>query len=138
MTPMPIYGYRCTGCEREFEVVERMSDPPAGRCPDCGSPGRRLFYPAGIVFKGTGFYATDSRRSTGDGRAATPSTDAAAAEKGAGGEKGAVSEKGGGADVAASNGGKNATAGADRPGAGAEKPKSPRSTPASSAGDSAR
>ena len=58
---MPLYGYRCQSCEREFEVLQRMSDPPQAACPDCGGAGTRLFYPAGIVFKGSGFYKTDSR-----------------------------------------------------------------------------
>ena len=58
---MPTYGYRCPACSREFDVWQRMSDEPNAACPDCGAAARRLFFPAGIVFKGTGFYATDSR-----------------------------------------------------------------------------
>lgn len=58
---MPIYGYRCQSCQREFETQQRMSDPPQAACPDCGGAGTRLFYPAGILFKGSGFYKTDSR-----------------------------------------------------------------------------
>jgi predicted nucleic acid-binding Zn ribbon protein len=44
-----------------------MSDEPVAVCPVCGAPARRLFFPAGIVFKGSGFYKTDSRRVSGDG-----------------------------------------------------------------------
>ena len=66
---MPIYGYRCASCQREFETVQRMSDPPQAACPECGGAGTRLFYPAGILFKGSGFYKTDSRASAS---AATP------------------------------------------------------------------
>ena len=58
---MPNYGYRCQSCQGEFEVQQRMSDPPQAACPDCGGAGTRLFYPAGILFKGSGFYKTDSR-----------------------------------------------------------------------------
>lgn len=77
---MPIYGYRCQSCQREFEVQKRMSDPPQEACPDCGGPGARLFYPAGIHFKGSGFYKTDSRpavtaASSSSAAAATPATD---------------------------------------------------------------
>jgi putative FmdB family regulatory protein len=77
---LPIYGYRCQSCQREFEVQKRMSDPPQEACPDCAGPGARLFYPAGILFKGSGFYKTDSRTATtapsaSNPAAATPATD---------------------------------------------------------------
>ena len=62
---MPTYGYRCQSCKREFDVLQRMSDEPVASCPTCGGSGKRLFFPAGLVFKGSGFYATDSRRSSG-------------------------------------------------------------------------
>jgi putative FmdB family regulatory protein len=77
---LPIYGYRCQSCQREFEVQKRMSDPPQEACPACSGPGARLFYPAGILFKGSGFYKTDSRpavtaASSSSAAAATPATD---------------------------------------------------------------
>lgn len=58
---MPIYGYRCQACEQEFDVTQRMSDAAQAACPSCGGAGTRLFFPAGILFKGSGFYKTDSR-----------------------------------------------------------------------------
>ncbi|MGA2282077.1 MAG: FmdB family zinc ribbon protein [Candidatus Dormibacteria bacterium] len=61
---MPTYGYHCPRCRTEFEVSQRMTDDPAADCPRCGTAGRRLFFPTGIVFKGSGFYKTDSRRAT--------------------------------------------------------------------------
>ncbi len=65
---MPTYGYRCQKCGQEFDVWQRMSDEPKADCPACGGAGKRLFFPAGIVFKGGGFYKTDSRKgSSGDG-----------------------------------------------------------------------
>ena len=72
---MPNYGYRCQTCQREFEMLQRMIDPPQAACPECGGAGTRLFYPTGILFKGSGFYKTDSRSAP----AATPaaSTDGA-------------------------------------------------------------
>ena len=67
---MPTYGYRCESCRTEFDVWQRMSDQAKADCPKCGRPARRLFFPAGIVFKGAGFYKTDSRKATsGDGKA---------------------------------------------------------------------
>jgi putative FmdB family regulatory protein len=84
---VPTYGYRCSGCGAEFDVWQKMSDPPGATCPTCGAGARRVFFPAGIVFKGSGFYATDSRKassassSNGKGSAlskdTTPKTDAA-------------------------------------------------------------
>lgn len=63
---VPTYGYRCEVCGHEFDVFQRMSDDPVATCPSCGKPARRLFFPAGIVFKGSGFYKTDSRKVSGD------------------------------------------------------------------------
>ena len=59
---MPTYGYRCEQCGQEFDVWQRMSDEPKADCPKCGGSGKRLFFPAGFVFKGGGFYKTDSRK----------------------------------------------------------------------------
>ena len=61
---MPTYGYRCQSCGTEFDVWQRMSSEPIAACPVCGGAGKRLFFPAGIVFKGTGFYKTDSRKAS--------------------------------------------------------------------------
>lgn len=59
---MPTYGYRCTR-GHQWEVVQPITDAPLTVCPECGSPATRIFYPVGIVFKGQGFYKTDSRGS---------------------------------------------------------------------------
>ena len=63
---MPVYGYRCSR-GHHFEVTQRITDAPLSQCPDCGAPVTRVFYPVGIVFKGTGFYKTDSRGASSDG-----------------------------------------------------------------------
>lgn len=64
---MPTYGYRCEKNGHEFEVFQGITDPPLTRCKVCGSKVRRIFYPVGIVFKGPGFYKTDSRSSSSGG-----------------------------------------------------------------------
>jgi putative FmdB family regulatory protein len=69
---VPTYGYRCEKCGEEFDVWQRMSDEARADCPKCKGPGRRLFFPAGIVFKGGGFYKTDSRKSS-DGASSSSS-----------------------------------------------------------------
>ena len=59
---MPTYDYRCRACGRDFEVFQRMSDPPGAACPDCGHVAERLISGgAGFLFKGDGFYITDYR-----------------------------------------------------------------------------
>jgi|SRR5581483_12278620 len=62
---MPIYEYECSACRNRFERSQRFSDPPVTECPECGGPVRRVLFPAGIVFKGSGWYITDSRTSKG-------------------------------------------------------------------------
>ena len=71
---MPTYGYRCPNCGTEFDVVQRMSDPPGADCPNCGAAAKRMFHPAGIVFKGSGFHKTDYRSSSGGGSSSSSST----------------------------------------------------------------
>jgi putative FmdB family regulatory protein len=71
---VPTYGYRCEKCGHEFDVWQRMSDEAKADCPVCGGSGRRLFFPAGIVFKGAGFYKTDSRTSGGASSSSSTST----------------------------------------------------------------
>jgi putative FmdB family regulatory protein len=58
---MPTYEYACTECGQHIEVVQSMSDAPLATCAVCGGRLRKVFSPIGIVFKGSGFYRTDSR-----------------------------------------------------------------------------
>ncbi len=70
---MPLYDYRCTKCGKVSEVRHGFDEPFVGACPACGGAVQRVFNPAPIVFKGSGFYATDSRKKSDD---ASTSTDA--------------------------------------------------------------
>ncbi len=58
---MPTYAYACTECDHRFEVVQSFSDDSLTVCPECSGRLRKLFNAVGIVFKGGGFYRTDSR-----------------------------------------------------------------------------
>jgi putative FmdB family regulatory protein len=61
---MPIYEYECAHCGTRFERMQPVSAAPLTECDNCGQgPVRRVFHPAGIIFKGSGWYITDSRRS---------------------------------------------------------------------------
>ncbi|HKA10755.1 MAG TPA: FmdB family zinc ribbon protein [Candidatus Dormibacteraeota bacterium] len=64
---MPIYGYRCTQCGHELEVFQSMSDQPLRVCPECSGALRKLLYPVGVHFKGSGFYTTDYKSGAGSG-----------------------------------------------------------------------
>lgn len=59
---MPTYEYACTACGERTEARQSFTDPPLEECPHCGGKLRKLYSPVGIVFKGSGFYATDSKK----------------------------------------------------------------------------
>jgi putative FmdB family regulatory protein len=61
---VPTYQYACTACEHRFEAVQSFSDPSLTDCPVCSGRLRKVFSSVGIVFKGSGFYRTDSRAGT--------------------------------------------------------------------------
>ncbi len=58
---MPTYAYACTECDHRFEVVQPFSDDALSVCPECEGRLRKVFNAVGVVFKGGGFYRTDSR-----------------------------------------------------------------------------
>jgi putative FmdB family regulatory protein len=66
---VPTYQYVCTNPEdkHEFEVVQSFSDPSLTECPQCGTPVRKVYGSVGVVFKGSGFYRTDSRAGASSG-----------------------------------------------------------------------
>jgi putative FmdB family regulatory protein len=67
--PVPTYQYACTACGHRFEAVQRFSDASLTDCPECAGRLRKVFSSVGIVFKGSGFYRTDSRAGASDGPA---------------------------------------------------------------------
>ncbi len=68
---MPTYQYRCTECSSELEVVQKFTDDPLTDCPQCEGDLRKVYNAVGVVFKGSGFYATDNR-TKGKSNAAKP------------------------------------------------------------------
>jgi putative FmdB family regulatory protein len=58
---VPTYSYACTACEHRFDTVQKFTDSSLTDCPECSGRLRKLFSAVGIVFKGSGFYRTDSR-----------------------------------------------------------------------------
>lgn len=80
---MPTYEYECTVCGQHIEVFQRFSEDPLTTCGVCGGKLRKVFHPAGIVFKGSGFYATDSRAKASSGAASTKDSDGGSSSSGA-------------------------------------------------------
>lgn len=74
---MPTYEYVCKTCGHRFEAWQKITDDPLTECPNCHNAIRRVLFPAGVVFKGSGFYSTDVRKSAGT---STPAASAATAE----------------------------------------------------------
>ncbi len=62
---MPIYDFRCDHCGHAFSAVQSFTDEPLDRCPNCGKRPRRLLSTPAILFRGTGWYSTDSRKGGG-------------------------------------------------------------------------
>ena len=73
---MPTYQYVCSNAEgkHEFEVVQSFSDDPLTSCPTCEAPVRKVYGSVGVVFKGSGFYRTDSRAAAKNGSSSTSSS----------------------------------------------------------------
>ncbi len=61
---MPVYEYECEQCGTRFERLQSIKDEPVRQCPECSGNVHKVFHPAGIIFKGSGWYITDSRKST--------------------------------------------------------------------------
>lgn len=97
---VPTYDYQCRSCGVITEVVHSMLEHGPSECDRCGGQLRMVVHPTGIIFKGSGFYKTDSRSSSSgsvgggggsetppspDTKPATTSTDGGSSEKGSGG-----------------------------------------------------
>ena len=70
---MPTYQYACTACGESLEAVQSFTDAALTECPACGGALRKVFSAVGVVFKGSGFYKTDSRNGTKKADAAASS-----------------------------------------------------------------
>ena len=86
---MPLYEYQCKKCKHRFEKIQKFSDPPVRKCPECGGPVEKLLSASSVQFKGTGWHVTDyPRKGAGSG-----ASESGAASDGAkdGGKDGASS-----------------------------------------------
>jgi putative FmdB family regulatory protein len=115
---VPTYQYACRACGHSFDTVQSFSDPALTECPECSGSLRKIFSPVGIVFRGSGFYRTDSRsgagRNAGEVAANGSNPDSGKTKSEATADKGgsAGSGSGGKTDSAAKAGDKPADKGA--------------------------
>jgi putative FmdB family regulatory protein len=108
---MPTYEYVCQSCGTHIEVFQRFAEEALTECPTCGGSLRKVFHPAGILFKGSGFYRTDSRKGA---RTATKAASASgeSGDSGSSGSGDAKQTSGSGAsDGAGGSGSSGATEG---------------------------
>lgn len=77
---MPMYEYECGTCGRRFEQLQRIMDDALTTDPECGGPVRRVIQPVGIIFKGSGFYVTDSRKTGSASTSSNGSSESGASE----------------------------------------------------------
>lgn len=82
---MPTYSYACRDCDHRFDLQQAFTDDALTTCPACGGALRKVYGSVGVVFKGSGFYRTDSRASGGSTSAATPASSKGPAKAGADG-----------------------------------------------------
>ena len=104
---MPTYSYACTECDTRFDAVQAFTEDALSTCPKCSGRLRKLFNSVGVVFKGSGFYRTDSRESSkssvpGDA-GSSGSEKSSGAEKSSGSEKPSGSEKSAGSEKSSSS-----------------------------------
>ena len=119
---MPTYQYRCTECGHDLEAVQKFSDAALTECPSCHGQLRKVYNAVGVVFKGSGFYRTDSRAKEGasvSGSSAEKASGTDATTKDSGSKDGA-GKNGAGKNGSGKDGGTNGSGPAN--GSGSSKP----------------
>ena len=125
---MPTYQYTCTECGEPLEVVQSFSDDALTECPACGGKLRKLYNAVGIVFKGSGFYRTDSR--SGSSSSVTPASSdsgsGGSSSSGTGGSstQGGTSTQGGSSDSGSGGSGSSGSGSSGSSGSSASAPAS--------------
>ncbi len=107
---MPTYSYACTVCDHRFDAQQSFSDPALTTCPECDGTLRKVFGNVGVVFKGSGFYRTDSRAGSGrtgkasaSSKAASSSSSSSSSSSGSTGSSSSSSGSGSGSSSASTS-----------------------------------
>ena len=102
---VPTYQYACTACGHQLEAVQSFSDEPLTECPACEGRLRKVFNSVGVVFKGSGFYRTDSRSSGSESKGAAAAKPAAKSEGSSSGGDSSSSTSSGSSGTSTNGGG---------------------------------
>ena len=104
---MPTYDYRCRDCGHTIEIIHSILADGPEVCERCRGPMQRVLHPTGVIFRGSGFYATDSRKAEGpaSGDSATGSPEGGGSSTGGDSSRGGDSSKGGDSAASGSTGG---------------------------------
>lgn len=129
---MPTYSYACTVCENRFDIVQSFSEDSLTVCNECGGRLRKLFNSVGIVFKGSGFYRTDSRA----GSVPSGSSESGSGSEGSGSDKSGSEGSGSGKSGSEGPGG-SASGSSESGGSGSKSSDSSSSTAPAKSGSSA-
>jgi len=116
---MPTYEYECTSCGQHMEVFQRFSEDALTTCGVCGGALRKVFHPAGIVFKGSGFYATDSRAPAKTGAGSMKDSDAGSSSSSSGSSDASSGASSGSSNSDGGSSSKGSDAGSSSKGSGA-------------------
>ena len=100
---MPIYEYECNACRQRFEKLQSFSDEPIRVCPHCAGETRRVLQPVGVIFKGSGWYVTDSRKKTSGGTSKPEAGSEPAGTSSSGDSAGSSSDAGSGSSAGSSD-----------------------------------
>jgi putative FmdB family regulatory protein len=106
---VPTYSYECTECGNRFDMVQAFTDDALTTCDECSGRLRKLFNSVGIVFKGSGFYRTDSRedgkksKTSANGSSTSEASSSGSSEKSASSDKSGSSDKNGSSDKSSSS-----------------------------------
>ncbi|MEU1751488.1 FmdB family zinc ribbon protein [Micromonospora matsumotoense] len=106
---MPTYQYACTACGHQLEAVQSFSDEPLTECPACEGRLRKVFNSVGVVFKGSGFYRTDSRASGTEGKSGAAKPTKSEGTSTAGDSSGSSSSSGGSSTTTSSSSGSSSS-----------------------------
>ncbi|WP_300429966.1 FmdB family zinc ribbon protein [uncultured Nocardioides sp.] len=101
---MPTYQYACTECDHAFEQVQSFSDASLTECPQCEGRLRKVYNAVGVVFKGSGFYRTDSRSGSGSGSSSSSSGSSSTSSSDSGSGSGSSSSTSGSSSSTSTSG----------------------------------
>lgn len=107
---MPTYSYACTECGHRFDQVQAFTDDALTTCEQCSGRLRKLFNSVGVVFKGSGFYRTDSREAGKKDKSSTNGSSSSASSSDSGSGSGSTSGSGSGSGDSKSSGEKSSSA----------------------------